>query len=115
MSSSPRLVRSSKLKVTLVTGLHHAIETSYQLCTKDRKDVFLTKDGPFFKLKVSLATGLHCYIENSYQPCTRDRKDVFLTKDGPLLVGKPLAVVMLLRLITNNASRIPRKKTCCSS
>jgi hypothetical protein len=38
--------------VDKTTGGHHAIETSYQPCTKDRKDVFLTKDGPLFKLKV---------------------------------------------------------------
>jgi hypothetical protein len=40
--------------VDKTTGGHHAIETSYQPCTKDRKDVFLTKDGPLFKLKVSI-------------------------------------------------------------
>jgi hypothetical protein len=68
--------------VDKTTGGHHAIETSYQPCTKDRKDVFLTKDGPLFKLKVSLVTGGH--LETSYQLCTKDRKDVFLTKDGPL-------------------------------
>jgi hypothetical protein len=44
-----------------------------------------------------------------YQLCTKDRKDVFLTKNGPLFklkVGKPLAVVMLLRQATGHAPRL---------
>ena len=37
--------------VDKMNGQHHSLETLYQPCTKDRKDNFLTKDGPLFKLK----------------------------------------------------------------
>ena len=37
--------------VDKTNGQHHAIETLYQPCSKDRKDTFLTKDGPLFKLR----------------------------------------------------------------
>ena len=37
--------------VDKTNGQHHAIETVYQPCSKDRKESFLTKDGPLFKLK----------------------------------------------------------------
>jgi mucosa-associated lymphoid tissue lymphoma translocation protein 1 len=37
--------------VDKVNGQQHPLETTYQPCSKDRKDVFLTKDGPLFKLK----------------------------------------------------------------
>ena len=41
--------------VDKTNGQHHAIETLYQPCTKDRKENFLTKDGPLFKLKDGVA------------------------------------------------------------
>merc|ERR1719189_1518664 len=37
--------------VDKTNGQHHSLETLYQPCTKDRKENFLTKDGPLFKLK----------------------------------------------------------------
>ena len=38
--------------VDKTSGVQQSLETLYQPCSKDRKDVFLTKDGPLFKLKV---------------------------------------------------------------
>lgn len=32
-------------------GQQHSLETVYQPCSKDRKEAFLTKDGPLFKLR----------------------------------------------------------------
>ena len=46
--------------VDKTNGQHHAIETLYQPCSKDRKEVFLTKDGPLFKLK----DGVTSYPDN---------------------------------------------------
>lgn len=37
--------------VDKTNGQHHSLETHYQPCSKDRKENFLTKDGPMFKLK----------------------------------------------------------------
>ena len=37
--------------VDKLNGQHISHETTYQPCSKDRKDTFLTKDGPLFKLK----------------------------------------------------------------
>lgn len=37
--------------VDKTNGQHHSLETLYQPCTKDRKENFLTKDGPLFKLR----------------------------------------------------------------
>ena len=37
--------------VDKTNGQHHAMVTLYQPCRKDRKENFLTKDGPLFKLK----------------------------------------------------------------
>lgn len=37
--------------VDKTSGQNHSLETVYQPCSKDRKDTFLTKDGPLFKLK----------------------------------------------------------------
>ena len=42
------------------SGVQHSIETLYQPCSKDRKEVFLTKDGPLFKLK----DGVTSYPDN---------------------------------------------------
>jgi len=39
------------------SGQHHSLETVYQPCSKDRKETFLTKDGPMFKLR----DGVSCY------------------------------------------------------
>ena len=43
-----------------MSGVHHSLETMYQPCAKDRKDIFLTKDGPLFKLK----DGVSLYPDN---------------------------------------------------
>ena len=42
--------------VDKTNGQHHSLETLYQPCTKDRKENFLTKDGPMFKLKDGVNT-----------------------------------------------------------
>jgi len=42
------------------SGQQHALETVYQPCSKDRKESFLTKDGPLFKLK----DGVNCYPDS---------------------------------------------------
>ena len=48
------------ISLNQVSGVHHSLETVYQPCTKDRKDIFLTKDGPLFKLK----EGVSLYPDN---------------------------------------------------
>lgn len=48
------LLRSKYVDKT--SGIHHSLETLYQPCSKDRKDTFLTKDGPLFKLKDGVTT-----------------------------------------------------------
>lgn len=37
--------------VDKTSGQNHSLETVYHPCSKDRKETFLTKDGPLFKLK----------------------------------------------------------------
>ena len=44
-------ILSRSLYVDKTNGQQHSLETVYQPCSKDRKESFLTKDGPLFKLK----------------------------------------------------------------
>ena len=44
-------ILSRSVYIDKTNGQHHSIETLYQPCSKDRKENFLTKDGPLFKLK----------------------------------------------------------------
>lgn len=48
------LMRS--MYVDKTNGQHHSLETLYQPCSKDRKESFLTKDGPLFKLRDGVNT-----------------------------------------------------------
>ena len=41
----------TSMYIDKTSGQNHSLETVYQPCSKDRKDTFLTKDGPLFKLK----------------------------------------------------------------
>ena len=50
----PLVMRS--LYVDPASGQQHSIETVYQPCAKDRKETFLTKDGPMFKLREGVSS-----------------------------------------------------------
>ena len=44
------------LYVDPASGQQHSMDTVYQPCAKDRKETFLTKDGPMFKLREGVSS-----------------------------------------------------------